>query len=130
MRQFNMIVETVILITQTKRLVPFDSVIFPVLVPFHFFSWTNEKLHFHLFEFAHAKNKLTSNNFISEGFTNLGNPKGNLHSSCFLYVQEIYENTLRRFWTQINYRSIARNRTHLRREHQVELSNFCPVFRT
>src|SRR3954462_5264525 len=106
---------------------PVKSRFFPVFKPFFLCAGTNKELHFHLFKFTHTKNKLTSNNFISECFTNLRNSKWNFHTCCFLHIQKVYKNSLRCFRTQINFVCLFSNRTKLRGEHQIELTNVCPV---
>ena len=61
-----------------------------------------EILHFHLFEFAHTEDELTSHDFVTESLTDLCNTEGQLHAAGFLYVQVVYENTLSRFGAEVN----------------------------
>ncbi|MPM53462.1 hypothetical protein SDC9_100230 [bioreactor metagenome] len=98
-----------------------------MLIPFHLLSWSNKKLHLHLFEFTHSENKLSRNNFISKCFPDLSNSKRDFHSSCFLYIQEVYKNSLGSFWAKVDNISVFTNATHLCTEHQVELSYISPV---
>ena len=79
-----------------------------------FGSGANKKLHFHLFKFAHAENKLTCYDLVSESLTGLRNTKWNFHTRCLLHVQKIYKNALRSFGTQINGIGVFCNRTQLR----------------
>ena len=55
-----------------------------------------------MFKLAHAEYKLTRYNFVSEGFANLSNTKRDFHAARFLDIQEVNEDTLCGFWTQIN----------------------------
>src|SRR3978361_1013492 len=98
MRQFNVIVKTQFFGRNTHAFVPFFASIFPVTVPFHLRAWANKKLHFHLFKFPHAENELTGNNLVTESLSCLRNAERNFHPAAFLHIQEIYKNTLGRFW--------------------------------
>ena len=106
---------------------PFQAGRLPHLEPFHFFARTNKELHFHLFELTHTEDKLTGNDLVTERFTDLGDTERNLHTAGLLYVEEVNENTLCRFRTQIYLGSAIGSRTHFCGEHQVELANFRPV---
>src|ERR1035437_7200340 len=105
MGQFIVVVEMVFLVSQSKGFVPLKAEFLPMFEPFHFFSRTHEELHFHLFKFTHAEDKLTGNNLIAECFTNLANTKRDLHPASLLNVQEVYEYTLCRFRTQVDFHS-------------------------
>src|SRR5690554_728997 len=107
---------------------PLHSFFFPIFVPFHLLAWTYKKLHFHLFKFSHAKNKLASNNLIPKSFPNLGNSKRNSHPCCFLNVKKVDENSLCCFWSKINRTSSFSSRSHFCTKHQVKLTYICPVF--
>src|SRR3990167_5553793 len=109
MCQFDMIVLTVILIAQAQFFMPVQARCFPVIVPLHFFTRTHKKLHFHLFELAHTEDKLARYDLVPERFSDLSNSKRNLHAARFLNIQEVHKNTLSRFRTQVNRRSIAGN---------------------
>src|SRR5690606_37667113 len=103
MSQFLMIVETVILLTQSERQMPLQPCIFPILVIFHLLARTHEELHLHLLELPHAENELTGDNLIAECFSGLSYTKRNLHPSALLHIEEIHENSLRRFRTKIKF---------------------------
>src|SRR6476661_6551001 len=96
---------------------PVQSCFLPIFKPFFLCTGANKELHFHLFKFSHAKNKLPCNNFIPECFTNLRNTKRNFHACSFLHVQKIYKNSLCSFRTQINFVGFFSNGTKLRGEH-------------
>ena len=125
--QFLVIVVTILLVAQSQSLVPFQTGLFPFLEPLHLFARTNEELHLHLFELAHTEDELASHNLVTEGLTNLSDTEGHLHTACLLYVQEVHEDTLSRFRTQIYLHGSIGCRTHLGREHQVELTHVGPV---
>ena len=46
--------------------VPLEPFGLPVFVPFRTVSWRNEKLHFHLFEFARAEDEVAWGDFVAE----------------------------------------------------------------
>ena len=125
-----MIVITIACITEAKRLMPFQADFFPFLEPVKFSSRFYKELHFHLFELTHTEDELTGNNLVTESLTNLCNTKRNFHTTCLLYIQVVYENTLCSFRTKVNLHRSFGSRTHFSREHQIELTNFCPVLST
>src|SRR5690606_16850695 len=114
----------------SKRQMPIHSLFLPVFVPLHLGSGRNEKLHFHLFEFAHPEYKLPGYDFIPEGFTDLGDPKGDLLSGRFHYIEEIDKNSLRGFGAEVKICMLTANVSKLGGEHQVELAYIGPVART
>ena len=125
--QFFVIVVAIFFVTQSHRLMPFQTGSLPLLEPFHLFARTNEELHFHLFELAHTENELTGNDLVTESLTDLGDTERYFHAAGLLYVQEVDENTLCRFRAQIYFHGTIGSRSHLRREHQVKLADIGPV---
>src|SRR5690606_6597147 len=97
--KFNMVVEAVFFSRNSQSEVPFHSFFLPVFIPFFLRTRLNKELHFHLLKFTHAKDKLTSNNFISECFSSLCNSERYFHSTCFLHIQEVHKNSLSSFWS-------------------------------
>jgi len=130
MSQFIMIVITVACISEAKCLMPFQTDFFPFLEPVKLCSRFYEELHFHLFELTHTEDELTGNDLVTESLTNLCNTERNFHTTCFLYIQVVYENPLCSFRTKVNLHCSFGSRTHFGREHQIELTNFCPVLST
>ena len=109
MSQLIVVVETVFLVAKSEGFVPFQAELFPEFKPLHFLTRANKELHFHLFEFAHAENKLTGYYLISKCFSDLGNTEWNFHAAGFLHIQVVYKNSLSRFRSQINFHgSISR----------------------
>ena len=125
--QFLVIVVTVMIIAETKSLVPFQTDFFPFLEPIEFSTRFYEELHFHLFELAHTEDELTSYDFVTECLTNLSDAERNFHTACLLNVKVVYENTLSCFRTKVYFHCAIGCRTHFGREHKVELTNFSPV---
>src|SRR5207237_1378505 len=68
MSKLQVIMKTMLAFWESKSKMPLHPGLFPFVVPVHFSSGLHEKLHFHLFEFAHPENKLSCNNFIAECF--------------------------------------------------------------
>ena len=101
--QLFVIVITIFFITQSHCLVPFQTSSLPLLEPFHLFARTNEELHFHLFELAHAEDELTGNDLVTESLTDLSDTERYFHAAGLLYVQEVDENTLCCFRPQIYF---------------------------
>ena len=128
--QLIMIVVTIVVITESQCLMPFQANFLPLLKPVQFSARLHEELHFHLFELTHTENELTGNNLVTECLTNLCNTKRYLHTAGLLYIQVVHKDTLSCFRTQVNLHGTIRSRTHLCREHQVELTNFRPVLCT
>ena len=102
MGQFFMHMKTIVLISKSKGLVPFNPQYLPFLKPIEFSPRPDEELKFHLFKLAHSENELPGNNLIPKGFTNLSNTKRYFHSSRFLDIQVIDKNSLSCFGTEIN----------------------------
>src|SRR5690606_3630555 len=90
-------------------------------------SWLDEKLHFHLLKLTHTEDERSRYNFVSEGFSCLGNSKRNLHTARFLNIQEVYKNSLSGFWSQIKIGSIFCRSAQLGTKHQIELFYICPI---
>ena len=128
--QFIVIVITVACISEAKCLMPFQTDFFPFLEPVKLCSRFYEELHFHLLELTHTEDELTGNDLVTESLTNLCNTERNFHTPRLLYIQVVYKNTLCSFRTQINFHRAIGRRTHFGREHQIELTNFCPVLST
>ena len=128
--QFIMVMITIACISETKSLVPFQTDFFPFLEPVEFGSRFYKELHFHLFELTHTEDKLTGNDLVTESLTNLCNTERNFHTTCLLYIEVVYKNTLCSFRTKINLHCSFGSRTHFSREHQIKLTNFCPVLCT
>ena len=106
---------------------PFQASLFPFLEPLHLLARTNEELHLHLLELAHTEDELTGNDLVTERLTDLGDTERYFHTASLLDIQEVNEDTLRCLRTEIDLHGAIGGRTHLGREHQVELANICPV---
>src|SRR3712207_1102725 len=82
--QFVVVVETVVLCTESKSLMPCHAAFFPFLEPIEFCSRLYEELHLHLLELAHTENKLACYYLIAECLSYLCYSKRNLHASGLL----------------------------------------------
>ncbi len=80
---------------------PVQAFLFPGFIELQLRSRRYKKLHFHLLELTHTENKLPRNDLVTEGFSYLRNPERQAVARGFLHVQEIHENSLRCFGTQI-----------------------------
>src|SRR5690625_4178640 len=104
-RKLFMIAEAVILLTHAQGEVPFQSLFFPVFIPFDFFSGPDKELHFHLFKFPHSEDKLAGHYFISKSFSYLCNSKRDPQAAASLNIQEIHKNSLSSFRSQVKIHS-------------------------
>lgn len=106
---------------------PLHAELFPVIEPFHFFARSDEKLHFHLLEFAHAEDKLAGNNFVAKCFPDLCN--SGKEFSCGRF--SVHSGNLRKFPEPFPDEDILSSClskwSHFREKHQIELTNFGPV---
>ena len=127
MGQLLVIMKTIVFFPESQELMPTHTGRFPFFEPLQFRTGAYKKLHFHLFEFAHPENKLAGDDFITESFTDLGDTERHFHASGFLYIQEVDEDSLSCFGTQVNFAGSFCGRSHFSSEHQVELAYFGPV---
>ena len=117
--------------TQTKHVrrysvfdVPVHALLAPIFVPLRTFGWWNEILHFHLFKFTCAKNKVSRSYFIAKRLTNLSNAKWWLTSRCLQDVCKVDKHSLSGLWTHKHVSAFALNRASMRLEHEVESPGF------
>ena len=88
---------------------PLHTSFLPLGEPLQLRTGLHEELHLHLLKLTHAENELAGHNLVAEGLTYLGDTEGNLHTTRFLDVQVVDENTLSRLRTQVNlHRAIGR----------------------
>ena len=109
---------------------PLQAGLFPLFVPFFLGSRGNKELHFHLFKFPHAKNKLPGNNFVAKSFSGLCYSKRNLHSTRFLNIEKVDKYSLCRFRTEIQIHGRLGRSAELGAKHEVELFDIGPIART
>ena len=102
MRQFLMVVETVVFRSESERLVPLHARFLPMGEPFQFRSRLHEKLHFHLLKLTHTEDKLPRDDFVTEGFSYLGDTERQLHAPRLLHIQIVDEYALGSLRTEIN----------------------------
>ena len=118
-----------IVVTEFKTLLfdaetqqPVFAELFPVCEPFEVGTGLAEELEFHLFEFSYSEYKVSGSDFVTERFTDLTDTERNFHTGGTLYVEEVYEDTLCRFGTEIyGIRAVLGNALESL-EHKIELS--------
>jgi TonB family protein len=62
--KLQMIMKAVFRFWKSQCPMPFDTLFFPMIIPFHFRARLYKVLHFHLLKLPHTENKLPGNNFI------------------------------------------------------------------
>ena len=98
------------------------AIFLPIAEPFQIRSGLAEKFKFHLFEFAHAENKVSGGDFVTERFTYLAYTERNAHTRGTLNVFEVYEYALCGFGAEINGVYAVFGNALKSFEHKVELS--------
>src|SRR5690606_37844568 len=92
--QFFMIVKTIVFFSHSQRKMPFQPVFLPGFVPFLLLTRANKKLHFHLFEFPLAENKLARYDLVPESLSGLCYTERNFHPSGLLDIEKVDKNSL------------------------------------
>ena len=129
-RKLFMVVETVVVVAETEGTVPLHPHFLPIGKPFHLVSRTDEKLHFHLLELPHAEDELPCNYLIAKSLAYLCDTERELHAARLVNIQEIDENTLCGFGTEVYRARPLGHRAYLSGEHKVELPHLGPVLGT
>ena len=112
-----------IFLFHTEGKEPIAAEIFPVSKPFEVCAGLAEEFQLHLFKFAGAEREVAGGNFVAERFTDLTDTERHAQTGGTLYVREVYENTLRRFGTEVyGVCRIFRNALE-RLEHQIEFTD-------
>ena len=125
--QLLMVVETVILISHSKGLVPLHAGLFPLLEPLHLGAGLAEEFHLHLLEFAHAEDELAGHHLVAEGLADLRDAEGDLHAAGLLHVDIVHEDALGCLRAEIDGVCALAGGTELGAEHEVELAHIRPV---
>ena len=125
--QLLVVVETIVLGAHAKSLVPLEAILLPVLEPLHLRAGLAEELHLHLLKLTHTEYELASHYLVAESLSYLCDTEGQLHAAGLLHVEVVDKDTLGGLGTQVNLVGSVGDRTHLGREHQVELAHICPV---
>jgi hypothetical protein len=128
-RQVVVVFEAQFFSWRTQRQVPFHAGFFPVFVPFHFLAGAQEELHFHLLKLAHAEDELPRYDLVAESLTDLCDAEGYFLAGGFVYIEEVDEDTLRRFRAEVELAVFAGDVAQLCGKHEVELAHFRPVAR-
>ena len=126
-RQLVVVVEAIVFSPESQCLMPRHAPLLPCFEPVELRAGLHEELHLHLLEFAHAENELPRHDFVAERLSDLRDAERQLHATCFLHVQVVHEDALRRFGSQIHlHRAVGRG-THFGGKHEVELAHVGPV---
>ena len=128
-RQLLVVVEPVLIVAEAQCAVPCHAGLLPLVPPLHLLARTHEELHLHLLEFAHAEDELPRHDLVAESLADLRDAERKFHAARFLDVEEVDEDALRRFGTQVDRVGPFGRRSHLGGEHQVELPHLRPVAR-
>src|SRR5688500_18067136 len=107
---------------ESQALMPFHSLLLPVLKPFLVGAGLDEELHLHLLELTRPENEISGRNLVSEGLADLCDAERNSLACGLLDIQEVHVRALRRFGTQVDRRRAVLNRAHECLEHEVELA--------
>ena len=86
----------------------------------HRFVRLNEKLQFHLLEFARPERKVAGINLVPKRLAYLANPERRLLTRHVQHVLELREDRLRGFRSQIRGVLLALNGPDARLEHEIE----------
>ena len=100
----------------------------PVFEPLVIGARLHEKLHLHLFELAGPEEEVLGVDLVAERFPDLGDAEGDLLPAARLDVEEIHENSLRGFGTEVDHGAGVLDGPHERLEHQVELAGVGECF--
>ena len=125
--QLLMVVEPVVLRTESQCLVPLHAGLLPTGEPVQFGSRLHEILHLHLLKLTHTENELTGHDFIAESLAYLCYAERQLHAACLLHIKIVHKDALSRLGTQVYLAGALSRRAHLGGEHQVELAHLGPV---
>ncbi len=125
--EFLVVVETVVVVAEAQGAMPSHTGLLPLVPPIHFGPGLHEELHLHLLELAHAEYELTRHDLVAERLAYLCDAEREFHASRLLHVEVVDEDALRRFGAEVDGVGAFGGRSHLRREHEVELAHVGPV---
>src|SRR5689334_12798498 len=108
------------LLGEAERAMPGHSLLLPVLEPLHISTRLDEKLHFHLFEFASSKDEVARRDLVPECLADLGDAEGYLLTRRLLDVEKVHINTLRCLRTQEDLCRRILHGSHEGSEHEIE----------
>src|SRR2546426_2402638 len=116
-----------ILRTDTILVIPGDALLDPTSMPLFIGAGHDEKLNFHLLEFANAKDKILRCDLVAVRLADLSNAKRQLPVGGIENVLEVYENTLRGFGPEIGDVLVIFDRSDCCFEHQIERTRFSQI---
>lgn len=106
------------------RFVPRQAILQPLIEPFFAFRWANKEFDLHLFEFTGAKGKISGVDFVSKGFSDLGDSKRKFFARDLEDVFELDEHGLGGFGAEVGKVSLVLYGADVGFEHQVKLAGF------
>ena len=106
---------------------PVPAEILPVCEPLEICIRLAEELHFHLLELTGSESEVAGSDLVAERLTDLADSEGNFLSGSPLNVLEVNEDALRGLGSEIDGRCAALRNALEGLEHQVELTDVCPV---
>src|SRR5919197_6599260 len=116
-----MFAQTKVLCAHAVLWIPSEALIDPFLVPFFIRSRHDEKLDFHLFEFAGAERKVPGRDLVTKRLADLRDAEGQLEAHGLQDVVKVHENALSGLGPEVSYGGIVLDRPHEGFEHEVEL---------
>ena len=103
-----------------NRFPPAQAIFEPAIVPSFVAAWHHKELDFHLFEFAHAEQKVAWVDFVAEGLADLGNPKRQFATGGRQHIAKVSKDALGCFGAQIGKRIAVGHGANGGFEHHVE----------
>ena len=129
MGKFVVVVEAIVLCSESQSLMPCHACLLPFLKPLQFGARLDEELHLHLLELPHAEDELPGHDFVAESLAYLCDAERYFHASRLLHVEVVDKDALSSFRSEIDFAGRIGDGTHLRGEHEVELPHIGPVLR-
>ena len=100
--EFVVVVETVVLGSEAKCLMPCHATLLPLVKPLELCAWLHEELHLHLLKLTHAEDELTGYYLVAEGFAYLRDAEWHLHATSLLHIEVVDKDALSCLRTQID----------------------------
>ena len=124
---FGVVTKSEIFLFDIEGIEPITAEASPVIEPFKVSTRLAEEFKLHLLKLSYSENEVTWSNFVSERFTNLSNTERNFFTACTLNISKVYEDTLCRFRTKIDFVLAILSNALKSFEHKIELANICEV---
>src|SRR5712692_9786673 len=106
-------------------LVPVETELLPVVKPLLHFAGMHKKLQVPLLELAQTEQEVPRCNLVTEGFTDLADAEGNLHTRGLEHIFVVQEDVLAGLTAQVGFHALAFNDPNIGLHHQVESTRLC-----